>query len=438
MTANLNIQCWTPRHYYYIIAFGVPMFILYVVGVPVAVYRILTSDSNISKIELIYSNIHAFTAFQTSKSGSTADTKFVPAVDNNDVETGKSHTTSSSVATPSMDVALPSRTNTAVSAAVDDYPLDNETLGFGRNFSFLFLGYRHECYLWEVVMLARKAVLSLVGAALTFEARTQVMVGLLVIFFSTILQARCMPFTFALMNQFEFFSLFTCAATFFLGIFTTEATSFERDVASILAFVVNGLFLVVSAVLGIHICLSERRRNAANTPTPVEKSSPEGVASTSSRSAMDGPLNTHGDMGDVELALVQPSLASHSNSSNTDAPAKGASGLVPVHNSSVANVSRTESTEVGKVSAAPAAGELEDSADLASRDKPLSQQMSPKQGAVIIDSASLKPQFQKPVKPIAPKRPTVHLRGISLSAPSNVSPILALSARNVNQNKNKE
>ena len=53
----------------------------------------------------------------------------------------------------------------------------------------------------------------------------QVMVGLLVVFFSAIAHARYLPFNNSKLNLFEFLSLFTSSMTFFLGVFTVEAGS---------------------------------------------------------------------------------------------------------------------------------------------------------------------------------------------------------------------
>ena len=51
----------------------------------------------------------------------------------------------------------------------------------------------------------------------------QVMVGLIIIFLSTIAHARFLPFQDPKMNTFEFISLFSSSLTFFLGAFTVEA-----------------------------------------------------------------------------------------------------------------------------------------------------------------------------------------------------------------------
>ena len=45
---------------------------------------------------------------------------------------------------------------------------------FEGNYAFMFLGYRQEMYLWEIVVMARKAVLSVCGVALGHDPRSQV------------------------------------------------------------------------------------------------------------------------------------------------------------------------------------------------------------------------------------------------------------------------
>ena len=52
--------------------------------------------------------------------------------------------------------------------------LDRKTLSFESNYAFLFLGYKQELYLWDIVVLTRKAVLSLIGVSLGHDPRSQV------------------------------------------------------------------------------------------------------------------------------------------------------------------------------------------------------------------------------------------------------------------------
>ena len=52
--------------------------------------------------------------------------------------------------------------------------LSDKTQAFSTSYAFLFLGYKSELYLWEIVVLARKGVLSLIGVAFSTDPRTQV------------------------------------------------------------------------------------------------------------------------------------------------------------------------------------------------------------------------------------------------------------------------
>ena len=52
--------------------------------------------------------------------------------------------------------------------------LSDTTRAFSTSYAFLFLGYKSEFYLWEIVVLARKACLSLIGVAFSTDPRTQV------------------------------------------------------------------------------------------------------------------------------------------------------------------------------------------------------------------------------------------------------------------------
>ena len=41
---DLEVQCWGSTHQLYVVGFGLPFFVLYVVGVPLGVYRTLQSN----------------------------------------------------------------------------------------------------------------------------------------------------------------------------------------------------------------------------------------------------------------------------------------------------------------------------------------------------------------------------------------------------------
>ena len=90
-------------------------------------------------------------------------------------------------------------------------------------FGFIFLGYKEQEFYWELVVLSRKAAISLIGVTFAPDQRSQCMFGMLMVFLSTIAHTHYKPFCEDWLNRFEFASLASSAATFFFGMFTLEA-----------------------------------------------------------------------------------------------------------------------------------------------------------------------------------------------------------------------
>jgi hypothetical protein len=116
---------------------------------------------------------------------------------------------------------------------------------FYQQFSFLFLGYKKHVYWWELMVLGRKAFLSLIAVSLAFDLRSQAMIGLATTIFSMTMHAYWQPFTDINLNRFEMASLVVTCATFFLGVFTLETDSSTAFGASILALIINLCYALV-------------------------------------------------------------------------------------------------------------------------------------------------------------------------------------------------
>jgi hypothetical protein len=127
MHENLDVRCWTSRtHQAYILCLGVPFLVLYVVGTPFVFYRLLNS--------------HAFTVKQIIS-------QLTPKT-----------TVAHSISRGSVPLTL---TNQQAKVAL------GENLLFYRNYSFLFLGYKENKYAWELVVMARKVLIALIGVGST-------------------------------------------------------------------------------------------------------------------------------------------------------------------------------------------------------------------------------------------------------------------------------
>ena len=138
LTQNLLVQCGSGQHWGMILGLGLPLLLLYVIGIPLLLYVIL--GHNRKHIALV------------------------------------SHTYRQ------MNQASLTDQNLLASAAQAQRELSKspKTVIFMKNYAFLFLGYQEETYLWEIVVIARKGLLSIIGVALATDPRGQVMLGLLV------------------------------------------------------------------------------------------------------------------------------------------------------------------------------------------------------------------------------------------------------------------
>jgi len=123
----------------------------------------------------------------------------------------------------------------------------------------VFKGYTQKYYYWELVIIARKSMLAVISIVFVVDSQSQIMLGLLVLFFSAICHARCMPFIHPHMNTLEFLSIFVSATTFFASIFTLEDGASESLVhsLSVFVFVANFIFFIF-AFFG---CISLEREN---------------------------------------------------------------------------------------------------------------------------------------------------------------------------------
>ena len=228
---DLSIRCYSNEHWFLLATLGAPLFVLYVIGIPLSMYHLLSHPQSQTMITKITQ------AEQVQRQACLDDSA-------------------------SLETAYHAHAG-----------LDKQTRAFETSYAFLFLGYKPELYLWEIAVLARKGSLSLIGVAFSTDPRTQVMLGMLVIFFSAITHARFMPFDDALMNTYEFISLFVSAMTFFIGVFTMETldgpngegSDEVQEAATLLAFVINVMYVCAAVPIGATV------RKKANLAKEIQK-----------------------------------------------------------------------------------------------------------------------------------------------------------------------
>lgn len=160
LTEDLSVQCWSSTHFGFIGTLGVPLLLLYVLGIPSVVYRILSRPANKTKVETIIRTLSP-----------PAETDHKP---DQTSPPQRHHTLHKSLMGQMSQRELASLAslakNRAVSAAAAVSHFDKATLSFHSNFSFLFLGFRqqaypthtpsHRCALCSVVLCMLKAIVS--------------------------------------------------------------------------------------------------------------------------------------------------------------------------------------------------------------------------------------------------------------------------------------
>jgi hypothetical protein len=223
MSESLDVRCWVSRqHILYCVMFGLPYFFLYVIGIPYMFYRML--NLNIDRVHAVIDT------FEKTPLASHARKENLGALPTTDLDLFRS---------PTISVA--------------SLLSQNSDASFIRNYGFLFFGYSKACFSWEVLVIARKAIISLLGVALSFDVRIQGMIGMLVIFAMTVAHAFNHPFVDPRLNQFELYSLSCSGFTFFFGILTLDAgdSGSKLPASSICAFLVNISYLCFVLVVVI-------------------------------------------------------------------------------------------------------------------------------------------------------------------------------------------
>jgi hypothetical protein len=178
------------------------------------------------------------------------------------------------------------------------------------NFGFLFVGYHEDCYYWEVMVMIRKAILSIIAVIFAFDGRVQVMLGMLLLFLSTIAQARKMPFASSFLNSFEFASLFSSSMTFFLGIFTMDsgASGAAYPICSQLALIINVGYVLIAFFFGVKLELNERKRQEEKKKreTARRETMIKAIENSSQHKSEQIELTSLSNASDRERLNVQP------------------------------------------------------------------------------------------------------------------------------------
>ena len=217
---DIQVQCGSGTHWLYIIFLAMPLFVLYVAGLPLYVFKMLRTPRNLRKVLAI-----------------------VRANEGQDIYSG-------GVAT---EQELEQKAESSMGMASEQER--QEIKPFYHNYAFLFLGYSERHYYWESVVLLRKALIAFISVVFVVDARVQGIMGLTVLLLCVALQVYYKPFQETWLNTFELLSLSASSVMFFFGLFTLDAgdTGSAFTAASALAFLVNLAYFGYLAHSAYHI-----------------------------------------------------------------------------------------------------------------------------------------------------------------------------------------
>jgi hypothetical protein len=202
MSESLDIRCWGSGHFSYIFFLGVPMMILYVVGIPLGLFALLKSNEHLVR----------------------------------ETDPVKAHQE-----TPEMMERM---------------------IRFQSKYSFLYDGYKKKYHWWEVIVISRKVAFSALAVFFAFNYHAQGLFALAVCFICVVCHARALPFTARQMNILEFCSLMNTALTFFCGQFTFQDLDLNSNTvaqATYFALISNIIFIISVLSYLVWILLEEKQ-----------------------------------------------------------------------------------------------------------------------------------------------------------------------------------
>ena len=216
LAQDLGTQCFSPHHLITLGLVGVPMLLLYVIGIPFGFYVLMRRHRHW---------IHTVSHAPTTK---------------------------------------------------EPMPDKEAQASFLQNYSFLWDGYHvdkkgPQMY-WEVVMVCRKSLLELIAVMFASNYHAQAIIGFVVVVSALAVHLAAYPFRDANLNHLELVSLFCTAVIFLCGQFTFVDLGYE-DVtpvlASYVAFGFTALFGVVLLVVSVDTAIRQVKQRKL-TPRLLE------------------------------------------------------------------------------------------------------------------------------------------------------------------------
>jgi hypothetical protein len=219
------VQCWTSDHAILIFVFALPLFVLYVIGVPLAgLWLVIKNKLNIETLTLSNNEKDQLTEeeiqhFKEKTLGFSED------------QLGE---------------------------------LKDEAMKFQTNFGFLIAGYEPQYGWWECIVSLRKVAMSILSTILAQDYFSQGQLGLLVIVIALLGHTYAAPFKDHMMDIFEFMSLSCSGLIFFLGTLSYGPESeMYADYISAAAMLVMIVWFLTAIGFGVYVARTMHRAKEA-------------------------------------------------------------------------------------------------------------------------------------------------------------------------------
>jgi predicted outer membrane repeat protein len=136
------------------------------------------------------------------------------------------------------------------------------TTAVQQRYSFLYRGYQHKWYFWEIVVVARKVLLVCIAVFFTYNIHVQALMAVFLVCGCLMAHIYARPYEEVRLDWMEFFSLVVSFSTFWCGLFlfVEELSYTDKVILSIVIVLANVAFAAVAVYLVVKFYLEARRQ----------------------------------------------------------------------------------------------------------------------------------------------------------------------------------
>jgi len=106
-----------------------------------------------------------------------------------------------------------------------------------RKWSFLYRGYEHRCWYWELIIICRKLILALIVSSLADRPSIQGLLGLGVLIATMTLNLKLLPWQSDLLDQLDLMASIISTSTVYAGLYFYSTTELSPDDSAVITWV---------------------------------------------------------------------------------------------------------------------------------------------------------------------------------------------------------